>query len=764
MKEQLYGTVEGITYFNEENGYGVVKIKLDYRDHTIAKHKSKLFSNELIVTGYFSARPSLREEYDFTGEFTQTKFGLQFKADTYQKRDPKSEAGVVSYLSSDFFQGVGKKSAQKVYETLGEDCIQKIYEDPSVLDAVKLTDKQKHSIASTIQEQRKDSDDLMFLLGLGISMHFGLKIQKTLGKKAGEIIRNNPYRLIDLVDGINFIRADKIALNLGIDPLGVIRIKAIILFFLKDKITQSGDCYVELYELKSFIYEHLARSNLELEDRVFQEALDSLLDQKRITIENKIYVYDAYLYKAEVQTAKYLYDFVHSANESKYEKEKVLEIISNIANNENISYAPKQEEAIVKAIMEPVVIITGGPGTGKSTIIKAIIESLTRLETEEYRKGIALLAPTGRAAKRLKEITGHSAQTIHKFLGFEGHGIYKYGPEEQVFANVVIVDEVSMVDILLITRLFGATPKGTKIILVGDQDQLPSVGPGQVLNDLIRSKELISVALDQIHRQAENSTIIELAHSVNQGFLPETILEKTNDRSFLVRHDSYIASEITRIVKQGIDTGMDLIKDIQVLLPLYKGDVGINYINYQLQEKFNPNVFDRQITHLGRNFRTNDKVIQLVNRSDKQVMNGDIGFVKDLDEQNGKFVGLYVEFDMGEVYYTINELEDLSHAYAISIHKAQGSEFDLVILPFSYKHYIMLKRKLIYTAITRAKKYLIMLGNIDAMKKGISEIELDRKSMLKERIQEVFTSGTIQDVALKNDEINNEEVSPYDFL
>lgn len=764
MKDKIYGTVEGVTYFNEENGYGVVKIKLDYRDHTIAKHKSKLFSNELIVTGYFASRPSLREEYDFTGEFAQTKFGLQFKADTYQKRDPKTEEAVVSFLSSDFFPTIGKKTAARVYEALGEDCIEMIYEDPDVLDKVKLTNKQKDIISANIQEQRKDSEVLVFLLGLGISMHFALKIQKILGKKAGDIIRNNPYRLIDLVDGINFIRADKIALNLGIDPLGIIRIKAIILFFLKDKITQSGDCYVELYELKSFIYDHLAKTNLELEESIFQEALDSLLDQKRIIIENNVYVYDSLLYKAEVQTANYIYDFVHSAKECPYDKEKVIETISKIAREENINYAPKQEEAILKAIMEPVVIITGGPGTGKSTIIKAIIESLSKLENEEYRKGIALLAPTGRAAKRLKEITGHAAQTIHKFLGFEGHGIYKYGPDEQVFANVIIVDEVSMVDILLITRLFGATPKGTKIILVGDQDQLPSVGPGQVLNDLIRSKELISVSLDQIHRQAENSTIIELAHSVNQGFLPENILDKTNDRSFLMRHDNYISNEITRIVKQGIDTGMDIVKDIQVLLPLYKGDVGINYINYQLQEKFNPNVFDRQITHLGRNFRTNDKVIQLVNRSDKQVMNGDIGFVKDLDQQNGKFVGLYVEFDMGEVYYTISELEDLSHAYAISIHKAQGSEFDLVILPFSFKHYIMLKRKLIYTAITRAKKYLIMLGNIDAMKKGISEIELDRKSMLKERIQEVFTSGNTQDVTLEKAEIENEEMSPYDFL
>ena len=764
MPEKIYGSINNVTYYNEDNGYGVVKVTLDYSDNRIAKFKSKLFSNVLVVTGNFLAKPLEKEEYDFTGDFVQTKYGIQFKARTYKKREPKSLEGVVSFLSSDFFPGIGKVTAKKVYQKLGSNCIEMIVKDRAILDQVKITEKQKEVIFENLVIQKKSSDDLLFLLDLGISMHFALKIQRILKEKAAIIIRENPYRLIDLVDGINFIRADRIALNLGIDPTGTVRIKAMIIYYLRNQTSQAGDCYIELYDLKEFIYEHLRKGDFDLSEQTISSALEELKIEKKIVIEEDILVYDAIVYKAEKNTARYIYEFIHTERNDSYEQDKVLETINKIANQEGIQYAKKQLDAISKALLEPFVIITGGPGTGKSTIIKGIIESLCILESEEYRTSIALLAPTGRAAKRLKEITNHPAQTIHKFLGFEGHGIFKYGPEEQVYAKVVIVDEVSMVDIILMARLLGAIPKEAKIILVGDRDQLPSVGPGQVLSDIIRSKELTSIELDQIHRQAENSTIVDLAHAVNQGYLPETILEKTNDRNFISMHDVQIANNIARVIKQGIDSGMDIVKDIQVLLPLYKGDVGLNYINFQLQEKFNPNVAESQITHLGRHFRVNDKVIQLVNRSEKQIMNGDIGYILELDKQGDKFIGLFVMFDVGSIYYAMNELEDLAHAYAISIHKAQGSEFDLVVLPFSFKHYVMLKRKLIYTAITRAKKYLIMLGNLDAMKKGIQEIEIERKSRLKERIQEGFSNTQVVNEQQQWEEEIDDQISPYDFL
>ena len=330
--------------------------------------------------------------------------------------------------------------------------------------------------------------------------------------------------------------------------------------------------------------------------------------------------------------------------------------------------------------------------------------------------------------------------TIHKFLGYDRTGRFRHGPDYPVSEKIVIVDEASMIDISLVSRLFSSLLSGTKVILVGDVNQLPSVGPGQVLLDLIKSREITTIILDTIHRQAENSSIVNLAHLVNQGIIPENILEKQEDRNFIEMNNQSIIANIAKIVRQGINVGLDLVRDIQVLVPMYKGELGIDAINTYLQNEINPLVDNKEIIHLGRSFRVNDKVIQLVNRSEKQVMNGDIGFVLRLDYDDGKYLGLEVMFDSGVVYYAVNELEDLALAYAISIHKSQGSEFDLVIMPFSFKYYIMLKRKLIYTAITRAKKFLIMLGEVEALRRGITGIEEQRKSKLIQKIHKYLSN------------------------
>ena len=355
---------------------------------------------------------------------------------------------------------------------------------------------------------------------------------------------------------------------------------------------------------------------------------------------------------------------------------------------------------------------------------------------------IALLAPTGKAAKRLKESCNMPTSTIHKFLGYQGSNIFTYSKYNKTDAKLIIVDEASMMDLPLASRLLTSMQDDARIIIVGDVDQLPSVGPGQVLKDLIDSKEIKTIRLTKIHRQAEDSNIIKLAHNINEGILPETLLEKLPDRVFISTDNEYIASMLTNATSKYIERGYDIKKDIQILIPMYKGDCGINEINARIQDIVNPPGEDvLEVKHYGRIFRENDKVIQLVNRAEKGIMNGDVGYIESFIMKNLKVNGLRVSFDSNIIEYNLDELEDLSLAYAISVHKAQGGEFDIVIMPMTNKHFIMLKRKLIYTAVTRAKKSLILIGDVKAMQQGIRKIETNRKTILKEKLIEYVSKN-----------------------
>lgn len=762
--DKLYGVVSRVTYYNEENGFGVIRIRLDYNDHSIAQFKSKLFSNILTVTANFDRKPIVDEEYDFYGEFVNTNYGIQFKASNFNRRNEKSLEGVVAYLSSDFFPEIGKITATRVYEALGPDCLDLIIQNKNNLDKVeRITARQKEIIYENLIKNKLNEETILELLSLGITMHMSLKIYKKLGAKTMDIIKQNPYELMNLIEGFGFLRADKIALKMGIDKQSPVRIQAVILYYLKQITFSNGNTYLEQSYLFSRLTEVLNTEEDVLTWDIYIDNLEELKENNKIIVDSENHIYDKSIFKSEEILAKKVYEFLSNEQGNEYDEKKIHTVFNQVKEEANINYSPKQEEAILTALKESFIIITGGPGTGKSTIVKAIINCLVLLNDNElYKEKIALLAPTGRAAKRLKEVTNHNAMTIHKCLGYEGHGVFKYGPDAPIDAKVVIVDESSMVDIMLAARLFSALLKNTKVILVGDYDQLPSVGPGQVLLDLISSKEVTTIRLDTIHRQAEDSSIIKLAHSINNGILPEDLLVKQHDRNFISMSDQNILSNIITIVKQGINSGMDLVKDIQVLVPLYKGDLGINSINMALQAELNPLVDEQEISHLGRKFRPNDKVIQLVNRTEKQVMNGDIGFILNLHYENNKYQGLEVMYDFGPVYYELDELEDISHAYAISIHKSQGSEFDLVIIPFTFKYYIMLKRKLIYTAITRAKKYLIMLGNVEALRRGIVGIEEQRNSKLNQKIQDHFLG--VEKSSEEFEKSSLEEISPYDFL
>ena len=766
--DKVIGVVNKVVYYNESNGYGIIKLRMDYKNQELVKYRTILFSNILSILCTFDRRPFEDEEYEFIGELETSSYGYQLKAQSFRRVNENSKEGIVTYLSSELFPGIGKKAAEKVFDALGDDALKKITEDRSVLDEVDITSKQKDSLYENLIIHYSKEKQLVELLNFGIGMSMSVRIINVLGDKSAQTIRENPYKLIDIVDGIAFLRADEIAKKLGFKDDDPKRLIALIHYVIKTLIYSTGNSYIEKDEL----FDRVTTFSNTLDEIINRENFDKYLnilkEDKKIIIEDDTNVFDYSIYYDEINVAKSITNLLKNDN-TEYEMNDVKKAIEDVMITNNITYSPKQIEAIENALHEPISIVTGGPGTGKSTVIKGIIETFSSLykKSDLIKNEIFLLAPTGRASKRLKEVTNHSnASTIHKFLGFQGNGFFSALNEGEIKAKLIIIDEFSMVDITLASILFKCISPHTKVVIVGDVDQLPAVGCGDILRDLIESKEVTTTRLDKIHRQASDSTIISLAHEINQGILPYSVVEKQHDRNFVSCNDELMIDFITKVVKQGIDSGMDLVKDIQVLVPMYKGIVGIDSINYKLQDAFNKS--DVEIVHNGKRFRENDKVIQLVNRQEKNVMNGDIGYIRSINKTENNVRSLEVQFDFGSVKYEKDEFDDLNLAYAISIHKSQGSEFSLVIVPFSFKYWIMLKRKLIYTAITRAKKYLIMLGNVEALRKGIIQIEEKRKTKLQERIHSFINNkNQIFDVHSAFKEIKEEkekEVSISDFL
>ena len=766
--DKVKGVVNKIVYYNDNNGYGIVKLKMDYKNPELAKYRTTLFSNVLSVLCTFDRRPFEDEEYEFEGEIESSSYGFQLKATTFRRINENSKEGIVTYLSSELFPGIGKKAAEKVFDALGDEALKLIVDDRSVLDNIDITLKQKDSLYENLIIHYTKEKQLVELLNFGIGMGMSVRIINVLGDKAAKTVKENPYQLIDLVEGIAFLRADEIAKKLGFKEDDPKRLVALIHYVIKSLIYSTGDSYVEKDDLFEKVTNFSNTINDVINQENFNHYLEILKQTKKIIIEDEKYIFDHSVYYDEINVAKCISQILKN-DKTDYNKKDIPQVIEDVMIINNITYSPKQLEAIEKALLEPITIVTGGPGTGKSTVIKGIVEAFASLYNKKdlVKNEIYLLAPTGRASKRLKEVTNHNnASTIHKFLGYQGNGFFAALNDGQIKAKLIIIDEFSMVDISLASIFFKCISPLTKIVIVGDVDQLPAVGCGDILRDLIDSKEITTTRLDKIHRQASDSTIISLAHEINQGNLPYSIIEKQHDRNFIPCNDEMMIDFITTVVKQGIDKGMDLIKDIQVLVPMYRGFVGIDAINYKLQDTFNKN--DNEIVYNGKRYRENDKVIQLVNRQEKQVMNGDIGYIRAINKENNSVKSIDVQFDFGSVHYEKDDLDDLNLAYAISIHKSQGSEFGLVVVPFSFKYWIMLKRKLIYTAITRAKKYLIMLGNIEALRKGIVQIEEKRKTKLQDRLHEMILNGNIifdQGSAFSEvKEEKKESVSISDFM
>lgn len=708
----IRGFIRSIIFYNETSNYVVARLKIDQEDDNI------------VVIGYF-AIPKKDELLVLNGEYkSHPKYGQQFEVKSYSKMLPNDDEAVIRFLSSAAFPKVGKKAAAYIVETLGKDCLAMIKKDSNILNSLELSEDQKRSIIRGINVNNRLEDSLNLFIGYGLDLKTLMKMDAVYGEKMVELVTANPYILVRDIDGVSFITADRIAKNMGIDENDTRRIKAFSAFTCNQLCYKSQDTYTTTHELFKAISAKLENLGYDQFLSVFE---DLKADNEIFVIEDK--VYPIKLYEAEKGIAKYLKNYLNEPV-TMIDEDLIYKEIALIEGQLNIEYSTEQKLAIIKALNQKVSIITGGPGTGKTTVVNAIIKIYKRL----FDNQIKVCAPTGRAAKRIADLSDNDATTIHRMLGWNLEtNQFKFDNLNPLDGNFLIVDEFSMVDVQLFNHLLKATRLFKKILLIGDEQQLPPVLPGNVLSDLIKSQKIELTRLVHIHRQSEDSGIIPLCYDVAKGKINRDNLSK-NDVKFISAKSSEIKPLILSIVSSLVEQGFSQ-SDIQVLAPMYDGIVGITHLNEYLRDFFNPKTTNSKELVVGKyNYRIGDKILQLKNQPDDDVYNGDIGILEEIvykneDEfnQDSMVVNYYDNF----VNYTPQYFINLTHAYAISVHKAQGSEYPVVILPIMREHQIMLKRKLIYTAVSRAKTKLIIIGDIDQLEKGIQVVEkINRKSSL----------------------------------
>ncbi len=721
--------------FQSDKGYiiGLFKVK-DTDIETMKEYVNKLIT----ITGYFHELIE-NENYYFKGEEAfHPKYGFQFNVKEYERVKPEDKDGIVEFLSSDLFPGVGEKLAQKIVDVLGEKAIDEILADKSCLMLVpKMGMKKANLIYDTLTKYEESHKMIVYLTELGFVMRDALLIYNTYKSNTISVIEHNIYRLIDDIEELNFIKVDNIAKKMDMESDSIERIKACIYYIMKDLTFKTGDTYLSFENIYKNVVKYL---HLELDYDYFKELLLELKNELKIEIKDDKY----YLMELYDATNNIVYKFNYLMNKEKTKYKNLDDSIKQLEEFNGIIYNDKQRLAIKKALENNLLIITGGPGTGKTMIIKAIVEiykNLNKYSNSDLEKNVALLAPTGRASKRLSESTTLPASTIHRFLKWNKENntfaINEYNPD---FSQLIIVDEVSMIDITLMDNLLKGLTNNIKLVLVGDHNQLPSVGPGMLLKDLIDSEVIDTVHLDILYRQKENSYIPVLANEIRNDDLGDFLSTK-DDYTFLACNGNSIISNLTKICKQIIDKGYDY-KSFQVMAPMYAGINGIDNLNKALQNIFNPSSSDKKEVKYGDIvYRVNDKVLQLVNDPDNNIFNGDIGIISSIKSgiqtKSGK-VEVVIDFDGNLVNYQVKDLGNIKHGFIISIHKSQGSEFDLVVIPVTHSYNRMLYRKLIYTGITRAKKKLILIGEPDAFINSVhSNAEQIRRSDMIDKLQEM---------------------------
>ena len=714
----LTGTIEEIVYRNDENGYTVARLEKEDSLVTVVGKFIDIQIGSLVK---------------LEGKFERTKYGVQYSFDSYEISLPKTLAGIEKYLGSGLIRGVGPITAKKIVDHFGENTIDILEYSPQKLAEISgISEKKATDIGFSFKEHRDVQNTVIFLQNFNITTNMALKIYHVYHEKTAEIVKNNPYKLVEDIDGIGFLTADKIAQNAGIPKNSVFRVRAGLIHVLKTSCEKNGNTYLPKNLLLKQASEVLGLT-FEENEQIFNEAFETIcLDRTAITtwVDGTEVVMLSRFYYYETSIAQKL---VWLANCQKNEDYDLSKEIENFELRNNIKFHEEQKNAIIGAINNGVFVITGGPGTGKTTIIKCILDILS-----SQQKIVSLVAPTGRAAKRMSDSTNHEAKTIHRLLEVNviqsNESYFVHNESNPLKTDAVIVDEVSMVDVALMCSLLKALPRDCKLILVGDKDQLPSVGAGNVLADILQSKVISYCMLTKIFRQDEKSLIITNAHLINEGKMP--LIDNTSmDFFFDSKNDPEVIKDtIVDLVVERLPNFLKIPpQSIQVLAPLKAGVCGIENLNKVLQEKINPPSNQKRQVEFGRTiFRENDKVMQMTNNYDlewkrhgryadevgKGVFNGDIGIITTIDPNTSEVI---VEFEDGRIcLYTRPDLIDLSLSYAITIHKSQGSEFDVVIIPAIAGPSIILTRNLIYTAVTRAKKMVVIVGEKFYLKRMVS--------------------------------------------
>ena len=776
-------TVEGylnkIIFHNKENNYYILSIFLNDKYDFVE-------GDYLSVVGTFNDFEFIEDDlYSFKGEIVQhRKYGTQLSAIVVEPVIEKDKEAIVSYLSSSIFQGVGRKTAELIVDTLGVDALDKIYENKDSLFNIKgIPEQRKDTIYATIVANKQTQDIILKLNEYNLSNNLILKIYNFYKHNTLRIITESPYSLIKDIKGINFKTVDKIAETNEIAANDRERILYGFIYTINSFCFSTGNTYISkntlLYNTFNILY---SSRNIAVAKEDILSSYDYALDTgKLIEIEDRVFLPEIYyseysIYSDISKRLELEVDF--DISDSLLDK-----YIEEVEDELEISYDIVQIAAIKNCIKNNFSILTGGPGTGKTTIILAVIKIFQKIKNynihdllDESRSILTLCAPTGKAAKRMSESTGFYASTIHKAIGWstEDENMEEFVSEKFIKSELVIIDESSMIDVFLMYNLLKIINKDAKIILVGDNDQLPSIAPGNVLNDLINSKAISTVKLNKIFRQSEHSSIINISHSIKNN-IPFDILENFDDKEFISANKNEMINVISAIYD-------DLIKgsakeNIQILAPIYKGTSGINEINMAIQSRFNDN--EEQIEYGELIYKVNDRVMQLVNRPEDNIFNGDIGYIEEIYKEGNK-VKIVIDYDGNYVTYEKTELNQITLSYACSIHKAQGSEFENVIIPFIDNYNFMLNKNLTYTAITRAKKKLILCGSSNVFYKSIEPTNVVTRQTALEwffttdkeaEMQELELEEEIKEYILNFQNINTidpmigmGDIKPIDFI
>ena len=736
MEFYFSGTIERIIFENPSNFFRILLLDIEDTD-------AEDFEDfEIIVTGSM-ADVMEGEDYTFWGSLVQhPKYGQQLKISRYERAKPSSK-GLVKYFSSDHFKGIGVKTAQKIVQLYGEDTedtIDKILAEPEKLTQINgLAAKNREAFVAKLRLNYGTEMVLAKLAAYGIPNKFAFQIQDTYKEETLDIVEKYPYQLVEDIQGIGFKIADHLAEELGIQSDAPERFRAGLVHTLLTQSMERGDTYVEARDLLEHTIKLLESSRqVELDPSLVADELAHLIEEDKVqNVETKIF--ENSLFFAEEGIKSNLVRLLEKGEQDCFDADNITAAIQQVEESSGISYDSIQKEAIRQAINQKVFILTGGPGTGKTTVINCIIAVYAQLRSLDLRKvndlPILLAAPTGRAARRMNELTGLPSATIHRHLGMTGDDDTSH-LDDYLDADFIIVDEFSMVDTWLANQLLSNISSQTKLLIVGDADQLPSVSPGQVLADLLQIPTIPQTKLETIYRQSEESTIVTLASQIQKGILPADFTDKKADRSYFEARNEHIPPMIEKIASAAIRSGIPA-QDVQVLAPMYRGPAGIDQINNLMQNLINP-VEKEELTFEAPDcqYRQGDRVIHLVNDAESNVFNGDLGYITDL--LPGKYTDskqdeLTIDFDGNELVYQRSEWYKIRLAYAMSIHKSQGSEFPVVILPITKSSHRMLQRNLIYTAITRAKSKLILLGEKVAFDYAVKNTGTARKTYLIER-------------------------------